>query len=87
MQGNLDILKYCCEIGCEVHDGTSAAAAQYGHLDCLKYLRSKNCPWDERVCKRAHEENHIDVLTYAVGKVQVMNDTNTLYLNNRTLSF
>jgi len=66
IQGNLDMLKYCCENGCEVEEGTCALAAQFGHLACLEYLRSKNCPWDERVCKRAHEENNIDCLTYAV---------------------
>jgi len=65
-QGNLDMLKYCVENGCEVHTGTCALAAKNGHLDCLEYLRSKNCPWDERVCKEAHENNHMDILTYAV---------------------
>jgi len=65
-QGNLDMLKYCCENGCEVHDGTCATAAKYGHLACLEYLRSKNIPWNERVCQEAHDNNHIDVLTYAV---------------------
>jgi len=64
--GNLDMLKYCCENGCEVHEGTCATAAKYGHLDCLEYLRSKNCPWGVLACEVAHEENHIDVLTYAV---------------------
>jgi hypothetical protein len=65
---NLDMLKYCCENGCVVHEGTCANAAENGHLACLEYLRSKNCPWDERTCKQAHENNHIDVLTYAVNK-------------------
>jgi hypothetical protein len=65
-QGNLDMLKYCCENGCEVHERHCATAAKYGHLDCLEYLRSKNCPWNELTCKLAHEENHIDILTYAV---------------------
>jgi hypothetical protein len=64
--GNLDMLKYCCENGCEIHEGTCANAARNGHLDCLEYLRSKNCPWDSWVCKRAHENNHMDILTYAV---------------------
>jgi len=66
MQGNLDMLKYCAENGCEVRESTCAYAAENGHLACLKYLRSKNCPWDEQVCEYAHEENHMDVLTYAV---------------------
>jgi hypothetical protein len=65
-QGNLDMLKYCVENGCEVHTGTCALAAKNGHLDCLEYLRSKNCRWNSWVCEYAHEENHIDVLTYAV---------------------
>jgi hypothetical protein len=64
--GNLDMLKYCCENGCEVNTGTCANAAKNGNLACLEYLRSKNCPWDERVCKDTHEHNHMDILTYAV---------------------
>ena len=66
INGNLDMLKYCCENGCEIHEGTCANAARNGHLDCLEYLRSKNCPWDSWVCKEAHENNHMDILTYAV---------------------
>ena len=65
-QGNLDMLKHCCENGCDVDARHCAVAAKFGHLDCLEYLRSKNCPWDELVCKRAHENNHMDILTYAV---------------------
>jgi hypothetical protein len=67
-QGNLDMLKYCCENGCGVNDRVCVAAAGEGHLDCLEYLRSKNCPWDERVCEVAHKNNHINILTYAVNK-------------------
>jgi hypothetical protein len=65
-QGNLDILKYCCENGCEVRESTCAVAAGNGHLALLEYLRSKNCPWTKEVCEYAHEKNHIDCLTYAV---------------------
>jgi hypothetical protein len=64
--GNLDMLKYCCENGCEVDARHCAVAAEYGHLALLEYLRSKNCPWGVRVCELAHEHKHIDVLTYAV---------------------
>jgi len=66
MQGNLDMLKYCCENGCEVDELHCAAAAEYGHLDCLEYLRSKNIPWNSWVCKQAHANSHMDILTYAV---------------------
>jgi len=66
MQGNLDMLKYCVENGCEVAARHCAYAATNGHLACLEYLRSKNIPWNSWVCEDAHENNHIDVLTYAV---------------------
>jgi len=65
-KGNLDMLKYCCENGCEVEESTCATAAKFGQLACLEYLRSKNCPWDEQVCQLAHENNHMNILTYAV---------------------
>ena len=64
--GNLEMLKYCVENGCEVHAGACVIAARNGHLDCLEYLRSKNIPWNEWVCQQDHEKNHIDCLTYAV---------------------
>ena len=65
-KGNLDMLKYCFENGCEVHNGTCAEAAKYGHLNCLEYFRSKNIPWNSWVCEEAHKNNHMDILTYAV---------------------
>jgi hypothetical protein len=65
-KGNLDILKYCVENGCEVDARHCATAAINGQLACLEYLRSKNCPWNKRVCQYAHENNHMDILTYAV---------------------
>jgi archaellum component FlaC len=64
--GNLEMLKYCVENGCEVHTGTCAEAAKFGNLECLKYLREKNCPWDDQTVQDAHENNHIACLTYAI---------------------
>jgi hypothetical protein len=64
--GNLEMLKYCVENGCEVHEGTCVTAAKQGNLECLQYLREKNCPWDERTVQIAHKNNHVDILTYAV---------------------
>jgi len=64
--GNLEMLKYCVENGCEVGTGTCAVAAKSGNLECLKYLREKNCPWDDQTVQDAHENNHVDVLTYAI---------------------
>jgi hypothetical protein len=66
--GNLEMLKYCVENGCEVNDGTCATAAQFGNLECLKYLREKNCPWKESTVYYARKNNHIDCLNYALEK-------------------
>jgi len=65
--GNLEMLKYCVENGCEVHTGTCAEAAQYGNLECLKYLREKNVKWDERTVQCARENNQIECLNYALA--------------------
>ena len=65
--GNLEMLKYCVENGCEVHTGTCAEAAKYGNLECLKYLREKNVKWDERAVQFARENNHVECLNYALA--------------------
>ena len=65
--GNLEMLKYCVENGCEVHTGTCATAARYGNLECLKYLREKNVKWDHRTVQFARENNQIECLNYALA--------------------
>ena len=65
--GNLEMLKYCVENGCEVGTGTCAAAAKHGNLDCLKYLREKNVKWNHRTVQCARENNHDDCLSYALA--------------------
>ena len=66
-QGNLEMLKYCVENGCEVHAGTCADAAKYGNLECLKYLHEKNVKWNHRTVQRARENNQIECLNYALA--------------------
>ena len=44
LKGNLDMLKYCVENGCKVHNGTCAFAAENGHTDCLTYAVKNKCP-------------------------------------------
>ena len=51
--GNLEMLKYCYENGCEVHAGTCVNASEFGHLECLQYLRQKNVEWDHRTLQKA----------------------------------
>jgi len=65
--GNLEMLKYCVENGCEVNEGTCAVAAKYGNLECLKYLREKNVKWDHRTVQLARENNHVECLNYALA--------------------
>ena len=65
--GNLEMLKYCVENGCEVDEGTCANAAEYGHLECLKYLREKNIKWDHQTVQCARESNHVECLNYALA--------------------
>jgi len=67
VQGNLEMLKYCVENGCEVGPGTCADAAENGHLECLKYLREKNVKWDHRTVQFARENNQIECLNYALA--------------------
>ena len=65
--GNLEMLKYCVENGCKVHNGTCATAAKYGNLDCLKYLHEKNVKWDHQTVQLARENNHVECLNYALA--------------------
>ena len=65
--GNLEMLKYCVENGCEVGPGTCADAAENGHLECLKYLHEKNVKWSHRTVQLARENNHVDCLNYALA--------------------
>ena len=65
--GNLEMLKYCVENGCEVHEGVCAEAAKYGNLDCLKYLHEKNVKWDHQTVQLARENNHVECLNYALA--------------------
>jgi hypothetical protein len=64
--GNLEMLKYCVENGCKVHDSTCSTAAEYGHLDCLKYLREKNCAWDCETSCGAARIGNLEMLKYCV---------------------
>jgi len=65
-QGNLDMVKYCVENDCPMHQKACTAAASNGHLDVLKYLREHGYPWDSETCLFAHQFNHVDCLNYAI---------------------
>jgi hypothetical protein len=65
-EGNLDMVKYCVENDCPMHQKACTAAALNGHLDVLKYLREHGYPWDSETCLFAHQFNHVDCLNYAI---------------------
>ena len=62
--GDIEMLKYCVENGCEVDEGTCAVAAEFGNLECLKYLRQKNCPWDKMTSFSAAYNGDIEIMKY-----------------------
>ena len=65
-QGNLDMVKYCVENDCPMHQKACTAAALNGHLAILKYLREHGYPWNSNTCLFAHQFNHVDCLNYAI---------------------
>jgi len=64
--GNLEMLKYCVENGCEVGTRTCVTAAKYGNLDCLKYLHEKNVDWNCRASGAAAILGNLEMLKYCV---------------------
>jgi len=46
--GNLEMVKYCCENKCPMDASSCFAAVQYGYFTILEYLFEKECPCDWR---------------------------------------
>jgi hypothetical protein len=65
-EGNLDMVKYCVENDCPMHQKACTAAALNGHLAILKYLREHGYPWNSNTCLFAHQFNHVDCLNHAI---------------------
>jgi hypothetical protein len=65
--GDLDIVKYLREIGCELGGPwTCRQAAHNGRLEILKWLRDHGCPWDSATPTTANYHEHWDILKYAI---------------------
>ena len=56
LNGNLELLKWLWQMGCEWDELTCSGAALNGHLGVLKWLRENGCPWDKYVCQLAVED-------------------------------
>lgn len=58
--GHVDCLKYLVSVGCEIEDGSAAAAAANGHVEVLKYLQSIRAIVDEECLNWAVENGHLE---------------------------
>ena len=65
-KGNLEMTKYCVEMGCPLDEDVCSAAAAHGNLDCLIYLREKECPWNANILQLANKYGHSDCLNYLI---------------------
>jgi hypothetical protein len=64
-QGNLEMVKYCAENGCNTSEYTCENAAENGHLEVLKYLREEvKAPWDSDTANGAALNGHLHILEY-----------------------
>ena len=53
--GNLEMVKWMRENGCEWDCWTTGYAAGGGHIELLEWLREQNCPWHPNTCAFAAE--------------------------------
>ena len=62
--GNLNLIKYLHDNGCDWDEKTCTYAAFNNNLDILKYLHENECPWNEKACLAACHNDHVDILKY-----------------------
>ncbi len=48
--GQLAVLKWACEIGCDRNENTCYSAAVNGHLEVLKWSRENGFKWNPQEC-------------------------------------
>lgn len=56
--GNLSVLKWARENGCQWNSYICASAAHNGHLEVLKWGRENGCDWDKLYCKELIKRNN-----------------------------
>ena len=64
-EGQLEVLKWARDRGCQWNAGTCSGAAEGGHLDVLQWARANGCEWDWETCAFAAEGGHLEVLQWA----------------------
>jgi len=63
--GDLPLLKWARQNGCEWSGWTCAFAAKGGELKVLKWLRKNKCHWGWRTCAYAARDGHLEILKWA----------------------
>jgi hypothetical protein len=66
-KGQLEVLKWARDNGCDWNSDTCSSAARGGQLDLLKWLRDNGCDWDYKTAAYAAEGGHLDLLKWALG--------------------
>jgi hypothetical protein len=62
--GNLELLQYVREQGCDLSQGVMEIAAERGDLPMCQYLRAQQCPWNRSACDNAAAAGHVDTLRW-----------------------
>eukprot|EP00588_Corethron_pennatum_P010110 CAMPEP_0194273136 /NCGR_PEP_ID=MMETSP0169-20130528/6541_1 /TAXON_ID=218684 /ORGANISM="Corethron pennatum, Strain L29A3" /LENGTH=243 /DNA_ID=CAMNT_0039015997 /DNA_START=389 /DNA_END=1120 /DNA_ORIENTATION=+ len=62
--GQLDVLKWLRNQGCQWSEATCNAAAAGGHLGVLQWAREKGCSFSNRTCTAAASGGHLKVLQW-----------------------
>ena len=63
--GQLEVLKWARDRGCDWNSATCAWAAGMGHLEVLQWARENGCEWDKDTCTYAAKGGHLEVLQWA----------------------
>lgn len=88
--GDLDLLEFSWEHGCERDSGIPWIAAQNGHINCLKFLHRNKCPWDSSTTHTAVQTNNLECLKYAIENSCPYNINELLHLakgNNTIIDY
>ena len=65
--GNLEVLQWAREHGCEWDSRACMYAAAGGHLEVLQWVREQGGAWGDSTTLAAAECGHLEVLTWSGG--------------------
>lgn len=63
--GNISLIKYALQEGCEWTWQASRQASRAGHLHVLQWAQKHRLPWNTHVCEGSAEGGHLDLLKWA----------------------